>query len=123
MNNEILKLKMELVKMGWQIEERTGTDGWADGKIGYTIWISRPDWHGKDIYSLITRPEMHLHGLCDDATNEEKMLKTVKDLKTLAEKAWNEFPNSVPVQNAYGELVDEVLFRKFSDGRSWEGEN
>lgn len=122
MSNEILKLKIDLVKMGWQIEERTGTDGWSDGKIGYTIWISRPDWHGKDIYSLTAQPEMYLHELCDDATNEETMLKTVKDLKTLAEKAWNEFPNSIPVQNAYGELVDEVLLRKFSDGMPWRGE-
>lgn len=65
---------------------------------------------------------MSLHGLCDDAANEEKMLKTVKDLKTLAEKAWNEFPNSIPVQNAYGKLVDEVLLRKFSDGMLWKGE-
>ena len=54
MSNEILKLKIDLVKMGWQIEERTGTDGWGDGKVGYTIWIFRPDWRGKDVYSLIT---------------------------------------------------------------------
>lgn len=122
MDNEILKLKIELVKMGWQVEERTGTDGWADGKIGYIIWISRPDWHGKEIYSLNAQMEMSLHGLCDDATNEEKMLKTVKDLKTLAEKAWSKFPDSIPEQNAHGELVEKVMFRKFSDGIDWKGE-
>ena len=49
----ILDLKKGLIDSGWwDIEERTSSDGWGDGKIGYTIWIRRPDWHGKDAFSL-----------------------------------------------------------------------
>lgn len=40
----ILDLKKELIDSGWwDIEERTSSDGWGNGKIGYTIWIRRPD--------------------------------------------------------------------------------
>lgn len=40
MSNEILKLKIDLVKMGWQIEERTGTDGWGlDTQSGFPVRI------------------------------------------------------------------------------------
>ena len=49
----ILDLKKEFVDSGWwDIEERTSSDSWGNGKIGYTIWIRRPDWHGKDAFSL-----------------------------------------------------------------------
>lgn len=42
----ILDLKKELINSGWwDIDERISSDGWGNGKIGYTIWIRRPDWH------------------------------------------------------------------------------
>lgn len=49
----ILDLKKELINSGWwDIDERISSDGWGNGKIGYTIWIRRPDWHGKAAFSL-----------------------------------------------------------------------
>ena len=40
----ILDLKKGFIDSGWwDIEERTSSDGWGNGKIGYTIWIRRPD--------------------------------------------------------------------------------
>ena len=85
----ILDLKKELIDSGWwDIEERISSYGWGDGKIGYTIWISRPDWHGKDAFSIIGR-SVKLHAACDDAFNEEKVIGAIKKLKKLADTAWN----------------------------------
>lgn len=77
----ILDLKKELINSGWwDIEERTSSDGWGDGKIGYTIWIRRPDWHGKDAFSL-TGKSVKLHAACDDAFNEAEVIGAIKKLK------------------------------------------
>ena len=52
----ILNLKKEFIDSGWwDIDERISSDSWGNGKIGYTIWIRRPDWHGKDAFSLTGR--------------------------------------------------------------------
>ena len=113
----ILDLKKELINSGgWDIEERTSSDGWGDGKIGYTIWIRRPDWHGKDAFSL-TGKSVKLHATCDDAFNEAEVIGAIKKLKKLADTAWKDFPESIPVQNAYGELVEEVMIKPFAEGR------
>ena len=113
----ILDLKKELINSGWwDIEERISSYGWGDGKIGYTIWISRPDWHGKDAFSLTGR-SVKLHAACDDAFSEAEVIGAIKKLKKLADTAWKEFPESIPVQNAYGELVEEVMIKPFAEGK------
>lgn len=118
----ILDLKKGLIDSGWwDIEERTSSDGWGDGKIGYTIWIRRPDWHGKDAFSLAGK-SVKLHATCDDAFDETKVIETLEKLKKLADIAWNEFPESIPVQNAFGELVEEVMVKPFAEGRDVQEE-
>lgn len=113
----ILDLKKGFIDSGWwDIEERTSSDGWGDGKIGYTVWIRRPDWHGKNAFSL-TGGSVKLHATCDDAFDEAKVVETLAKLKKLADVAWKEFPESIPVQNAFGELVEEVMVKPFAEGR------
>lgn len=113
----ILNLKKELIDSGWwDIEERTSSDSWGDRKIGYTIWIRRPDWHEKDAFSL-TGGSVKLHAACDDAFDELKVIQTLEKLKELADTAWKEFPKSIPVQNACGELVEEVMIKPFAEGK------
>lgn len=113
----ILDLKKKLINSGWwDIEEKISCYSWGNGKIGYTIWIRRPDWHGKDAFSLTGR-SVKLHAMCDDAFDESKVVETLKRLKKLADTAWKEFPESIPVQNAFGELVEEVMAKPFAEGR------
>ena len=108
----ILNLKKEFIDSGWwDIDERISSDSWGNGKIGYTIWIRRPDWHGKDAFSLTGR-SVKLH-----AFDEVKVIATLERLKKLADTAWKEFPESIPVQNAFGELVEEVMVKPFAEGR------
>ena len=78
----ILDLKKELINSGWwDIDERISSDGWGNGKIGYTIWIRRPDWHGKAAFSL-TGGSVKLHAACDDAFNEAKVIETLENQET-----------------------------------------
>ena len=113
----ILDLKKEFIDSGWwDIEERISSYGLGDGKIGETIWISRPDWHGKDAFSITGR-SVKLHTTCDDAFSEAEVIGAIKKLKKLADTAWKEFPESIPVQNAYGELVEEVMIKPFTEGK------
>ena len=85
-------------------------------KNRYTVWIRRPDWHGKNAFSL-TGGSVKLHATCDDAFDEAKVVETLAKLKKLADVAWKEFPESIPVQNAFGELVEEVMVKPFAEGR------
>ena len=116
-NADNIRLKKKLIDSEWwDIYERISSDGWGNGKIGYTIWIRRPDWHGKAAFSL-TGGSVKLHAACDDAFNEAKVIETLENLKELADTAWKEFPESIPVQNAFGELVEEVMVKPFAEGR------
>lgn len=112
---EYVKLKTEMAKNGWEIEERTGTAGWG-GKIGYTVWAERWDWHGKSSASL-TGNKVSLFALCDDAADEEKILQAVRRLSGLTKRAWEEFPDSIPELNAKGELAEAHMVRPFADGK------
>lgn len=112
---EYLKLKTEMVKNGWEIEERTGTAGW-DRKIGYTVWAERWDWHGKSSASL-TGNKVSLFAMADDAAEEEKVLQAIRRLVALTKRAWEEFPDSIPELNAKGELAEAHMVRPFADGK------
>lgn len=70
----------------------------------------------KAAFSL-TGGSVKLHAACDDAFNEAKVIETLEKLKELADTAWKEFPESIPVQNAFGELVEEVMVKPFAEGR------
>ena len=58
--------------------------------------------------SALTAGEMEKSG---------KVIETLEKLKELADTAWKEFPESIPVQNAFGELVEEVMVKPFAEGR------
>ena len=124
----ILGLKKEFIDSGWwDIDERISSDSWGDGKIGYTDEKLQDNemlfknWHGKAAFSL-TGGSVKLHAACDDAFDEVKVIKTLEKLKELADTAWKEFPESIPVQNAFGELVEEVMVKPFVEGRDVQEE-
>ena len=115
---EYLKLKTEMAKNGWEIEEHTGTAGWGGkiGYIGYAVWAERWDWHGKSSASL-TGNKISLFALCDDAADKEKVLQAMRRLSDLTKRAWKEFPDSIPELNAKGELSEAHMVRPFADGK------
>lgn len=59
---------------------------------------------------------MELYASCNDASNPDMVLKTISNLRKLAKRAWDDFPDGIPVQNAFGELVKEILCHPFAEG-------
>lgn len=109
------ELKLELVRQGWDIKERISPDGWG-GTTGYSIWVERADWHGKNSYTIIGN-HVCFHGHTSDVFNETEVIATIEQVKRLAEQAWKEFPDSIPCQNAHGRLVKMVEIVPFAEGK------
>lgn len=113
--NEIMKIKIEMAGLGWDIQEKISGDGWRNS-TGYNIWLKRSDWHGKFTYTL-TGHEVVFHAHEQDASNYEAVLKAVKRAANRAKQAWAEFPNAIPCQNAKGEIIKDVMFFPFEEGK------
>ena len=113
--DEIMKIKMEMVSLGWDIQEKISGDGWRNS-TGYTIWFKRSDWHGKFTYTL-TGKEVSIWGMTKDASNYEDVLQTVKDTAEKAKGAWIDFPDTVPCLNAYGHVVKDIMLYSFEEGK------
>lgn len=113
--DKIMQIKQEMASLGWDIEEKISDEGWG-GNIGYTIWFKRSDWHGKYTYSL-TGQQVVFIGISEDINNYEAILKTVKNTAEKAKKAWTDFPDAVPCQNARGEVVKDYMVYSFEEGK------
>ncbi len=110
---KIQKLKLEMILDGWDIEEKYSNDGWKDHP-GYTIWAKRDDWHEKDAH-MVTGHAVIFWESCKEITNPTEMLGTVSALRKRTQKAWKDFPDSVPFQNAKGENLEDTCITPFAN--------
>ena len=111
----LIQIKQEMASQGWNIEEKISKEGWH-GKTGYTIWFKRSDWHGKLTYSL-TGHQVVFVGMTENAFAYDSVVEVVRNTAEKAKKAWNDFPDSIPFQNAKGEILEDVMCFPFSDGK------
>ena len=112
--DEIMKIKLEMSALGWDVEERITKTGWKNNP-GYNIWFRRSEWHGKLTYS-ITGHEVFFVGSTHNITDYNRILQTVKSTAEKAKKAWNDFPDSIPFQSANGSVMVDVMFKPFEQG-------
>lgn len=112
------KIKREMARLGWNIEERISDDGWDRKSKGYSIWFKRPDWHGKNVYT-ITGHEVCFHGHIGDFMMSQGVLRVVKETATKAKQAWNDFPDSIPYQTSTGEVVKDKEVIPFAEGKDY----
>lgn len=108
---KIQKLKLEMILDGWDIEEKYSNDGWK-GHPGYTIWAKREDWHEK-YACLITGHSVTFWTKCENFLCPFDMLGAVSTLRKRTQKAWKDFPNSVPCQNRNGDIVEDFCVTPF----------
>lgn len=113
--DELMKIQLEMTALGWDVETKISGEGWRDS-IGYCIWLKRSDWHGKFTYT-ITGHQVVFVGTYEDASNYEGVLSMVRNTAEKAKKAWDEFTDSIPYQNAKGEVRRDVMFCAFEDGK------
>ena len=114
--DQLFQIKQEMASLGWDIEEKFSKKGWRD-RTGYTIWFKRSDWHGKLTYSL-TGHQVVFVGTTENAFAYDSVIKTARNTAEKAKKAWEDFPDSIPFQNAKGEILEDVMFYPFSDGKN-----
>ena len=102
--DKITQIKNEMSKLGWDVEEKI------------TIWFRRSEWHGKSTYS-ITGHEVFFVGMTNDIDNYAKIISIVKATAAKAKKAWNDYPNSIPYQDATGAVRTDIMFKPFELGQ------
>lgn len=113
--DKIDKIKLYMASLGWTIEEKIGKDGWKNN-TGYFIKFSRMDWHGKYSISL-TGHDVYFIGTTANAFNYEERLNTVHHTAKLARKAWHTYKYKIPYLNVKNELVDEIMFYPWNEGK------
>lgn len=99
--DRFVRLRIEMAEKGWHTEDRLTTEGWGN-TVGYSIWFSRWDWHGKRLHG--NRACYHAHGYVSDGVD-----KIVERAAGLAKSAWEIFPSFPPDQLADGSLRESVF--------------
>ena len=120
--DELMRIKLEMSELGWDVEEKISDTGWKDS-VGYSIWFKRSDWHGKSSYS-ITGKAVVFHEHAKDVHDYCAVINTVKAAAERAKRAWRDFPDSIPYQTVSGDVrIDDVMFRPYEGGGDIESVN
>jgi hypothetical protein len=111
---DILALRKEMSEEGWASEDKLTYMGWGGVKYGYSIWFSRWNWHGKPHDKVC----FHAH-----TSDISKMAEIAERAASLARRAWSEYPDFPPAQDAKGELIVVDYLRRASqlDAKPPEG--
>lgn len=86
----LVRLRLEMWAEGWESDDKLTTQGWGSG-LGYSIWFTRWDWHGKKLPAF--RASYHAHGLVSDG-----IMPVAEKAAALAREAWAKFPDEPPNQ-------------------------
>jgi len=88
--DRLVRLRLEMWEEGWESDDKLTTQGWGSG-LGYSIWFTRWDWHGKNLTAF--RATYHAHGLVADG-----IMPVAEKAASLAREAWAKFPEEPPNQ-------------------------
>lgn len=99
MSIDVMQLRADMAKEGWDSDDRLRHSGRPDGQ-GYSIWFQRTDWHGKHAMALsgsLAIYQAHTQDL-------SKIAETAQAAAELARRALREFPDCPPRQTVEGTL-------------------
>lgn len=113
-----MKIQLEMIALGWDVETKISGEGWRDS-IGYCIWFKRSNWHGKWTYT-ITGHEVVFVGTYENVNDYDGVIAMVRKTADKAKQAWSDFPDTIPYQNAKGEVRKDVMFCSFEEGKDIE---
>ena len=85
--DDAMQIRLHMANLGWHSNDRLSDLGWG-GKIGYSIWFERWDWHG---HKGVPGVSIHEH------TNDLSRIDI--EVKKAAQKAletWYKFPTCIP---------------------------
>lgn len=113
--NEIGRIILEMSDLGWDVETKITGNGWRKN-AGFMIWFKRSDWHGKFTYTLTGREVVFYSGT-SNVHDEHAVMLAVKRAADRAKRAWDVFTNTIPCQNAKGDIIEDVLVCPFEKGK------
>jgi hypothetical protein len=101
------EIRRAMAAEGWISEDRITYMGWgknADGteRYGFSVWFQRWDWHGQRCDSIT------FHASTDDLT---AIPETVAKASALARRAYANFVEYPPYQDANGNLTENTTLR------------
>lgn len=115
--DKIHQIKLQLIQEGWNVEEKYSNDG--SGKlVHYMIWAKRYDWHGKFTVE-VTGHNVCFFESCNEISNAVAMLATVERLHDKCQKAWKQFPDTIPFQTYDNKLMEDIMFKNLSEARDY----
>ena len=99
--DSLVRIRRAMAQKGWQSEDRLTMEGWGKN-VGYSIWFSRWNWHGKRLYG--NKACYHASGYVSEGIE-----KIVERAAEKAKLAWRAFPSFPPDQLANGKLRESVF--------------
>lgn len=91
-----MTIRREMAELGWDSEDRMTDTGWG-GKVGYSIWFFRYDWHEHD-FRECGGFKTCFHGHTE---NLDKIDQAVKETAERAKMAWDKYPTCLTFQDVY----------------------
>lgn len=88
--------RLRLAKLGWKTTLRVNRNGIADReKLGVGFWAHTWHWHGR-----ISEVNLHAHAVVDRDPSQlvEAFARLSGRVSEACDRAWREFPDSVPCQ-------------------------
>lgn len=111
-NKTSIEIRLIMKDLGWTSRDCLSKYGWVNG-YGYSIWFERNDWHGRKAFALTG------HNVCfHEHTNDLDEINHIT--KVCAErslKAYEEFTDCIPFQNAKNKIAKDIMFADWDDGK------
>lgn len=105
-----MQIRLQMAELGWHSKDRLSDLGWGD-KVGYSIWFTTHEWHGRNTYAL-TGHEVCFHRHTNNLDDIDGITKLCAEQ---ALKAYEEYIDCIPFQDARGKTEKDILFSDWND--------
>ncbi|WP_061342320.1 hypothetical protein [Clostridium botulinum] len=111
-NKTSIEIRLIMKEQGWNSEDRLSDVGWG-GKVGYSIWFRRYNWHGRNTISLTG------HGVCfhRHTSNLGQIDHITRICAEQCLKAYKDYTDCIPYQNVYNETTKDIMVEDWNDVR------
>lgn len=111
-NKNSMEIRLLMKEQGWDSKDRLTEIGWG-GKYGYSIWFEKWEWHGRSTLKL-TGDKVCFHRHTDDLTEIDAITSICAEQCI---KAYEDFTDSIPTQNAKNQTVSATMYSDWNDKR------
>lgn len=107
-----IDIRLLMKDKGWESRDMLSTNGWING-YGYSIWFERYDWHERNAFGL-TGHQVCFHRHTNNLSEIDNITKICAEQ---ALKAYEDYTDCIPFQNAYNEIAKDIMFADWNDDK------